>query len=448
MKKFIKVLVSALCATLIAVPALAAGCGEEKEVDYVSQLQLDFSSDTKKQEVTVRLFVDGDTTHFDPVKNSSLTSYNAADFADTEGYIKARYLAINTPESTGKIEEWGKEASDFTHSKLENAKSIIVEADKNFWDIDSTGERYLLWVWYLNEGETEYRNLNIEILQSGLALGSAVNNNRYGEIANKALEQAKRLELCLFSDERAPGFFYGSAIPVTIKELRCHVTDYVDKKVVVEGTVTTEFSNSVYIEDYDADTGVYFGFAVYYGFQTGKILEQLSVGNRVSVVGSVTEFSGTYQISGVSFNEYDLTSSSNTNVLSTGHTGAFVETNAKDIVSGKLSVEYEEEGELKVMEMNYGEAIMSTTVTVSNLTVVDAYTTKQGKSEGAISLTCKAEDGTTIIVRTEVLKDQDGNVITQDAYEGRMITVKGMIDKYDGAYQVKVYRADFITIVE
>ena len=454
MKKIFKILVSALCAALIAVPALfAVGCSEDDFVDYVSELHLDFKSETKKQEVTVRLFVDGDTTHFDPVKNSTLTSYNAADFEETLGYIKARYLAINTPESTGKIEEWGKKASNFTHTKLENAKSIVVESDDGNWNVDSTGERYLLWVWYLNDGETEYRNLNLEILQEGLAIGSSTANNRYGKIASAALAQAKAHKLYVFSGEKDPDFYYGKAIPVTLKELRCHVEEYSNLKVVVTGVVTTEFNNSIYIEEFDPDTGVYFGMSVYYGFTSGKILEVLTVGNEVSVVGTVSYYEGgdSYQISGVSYNAFNDNDANNSTIIGTGKSAAFAETSAKDIVSGKLAVNFERENEAGEMveenlNLDYGEAIMSTTVSLRDLYVEDVYTTKKGNSAGAMSLTCRAADGTVITVRTEVLQDEEGNLITESMYLGKRIDVKGIIEKYEGKYQVKCYRADHIIV--
>ena len=175
MRKGFKIFISALSAALIAIPVFCAACEgpESKEpefVDYVSELKLDLTSETKKQEVDVRLYIDGDTTHFDP-KSSTITGYDPSDFEKTQGYIKARYLAINTPESTGKIEPWGKKASDFTHNKLATAQTIIVESDDGSWNVDSTGERYMLWVWYKPEGATDYRNLNVEILQEGLAIG-------------------------------------------------------------------------------------------------------------------------------------------------------------------------------------------------------------------------------------------------------------------------------------
>jgi micrococcal nuclease len=93
------------------------------EVDYVSELKLDMNTSSLKAEVTVKSHIDGDTTHFYVDKTVNET-----------GVLKARYLAINTPESTGKIEEWGKAASKFTKEKLSNATSIIIESDNEQWN--------------------------------------------------------------------------------------------------------------------------------------------------------------------------------------------------------------------------------------------------------------------------------------------------------------------------
>jgi DNA/RNA endonuclease YhcR with UshA esterase domain len=64
-----------------------------------------------------------------------------------------------------------------------------------------------------------------------------------------------------------------------------------------------------------------------------------------------------------------------------------------------------------------------------------------------MTLTCKVGD-TTVLVRTIVLKDANGDVITADAYEGKTIDVKGIIDFFDGAYQIKVFSANDITIYQ
>lgn len=466
MKKFFKILLSALCAALIAVPALfCVACDPEKEeepegsdpievVDYASQLKLDLSSNTKKQEVTVRQFIDGDTTHFDPVKNSTLTKYNAADFEETLGYIKARYLAINTPESTGKIEEYGKKASKFTHSKLETAESIIVESNDGNWNIDSTGSRYLLWVWYKPAGATDYINLNVQILQEGLAIASATANNRYGSIASAALQQAKALKLNVHSGEPDPDFFYGDAIPLTMRELRCHFADYSDMKVAVEGVVTACYSDSAYVESFDEESGRYFGVAVYYGASaSGDVLSILSIGNLVKVVGTASyyEAGGTYQISGVKYNPYKPDAADNCQLISTGHEASFTEVDIDNIyndVSYDFVVEGEdEEAKIETVTLKYGEAILSTSVSLTNLKVKSIYTTEKGESKGAMSITCVTSGGHEIVVRTTVLKDETGKTVTADAYLNKTLNVKGVFAKYEGSYQIVCYLPSQLTEV-
>ena len=68
-----------------------------ESVDYAGQVELNMVSNSAKQEVTVKTFIDGDTTHFFVPETVS-----------ADGVLKARYLAVNTPEVTGKIEEYGK----------------------------------------------------------------------------------------------------------------------------------------------------------------------------------------------------------------------------------------------------------------------------------------------------------------------------------------------------
>ena len=91
MKTFNKIL--SLILALIVLVACFAGCKDNKTavatgevVDYVAQTKLDINSSTKKQEVTVKSYIDGDTTHF----------IVPADISD-DGTLKARYMGINTP---------------------------------------------------------------------------------------------------------------------------------------------------------------------------------------------------------------------------------------------------------------------------------------------------------------------------------------------------------------
>lgn len=405
------------------------------EVDYAAAVKLDMSSASVKQEVTVRAFVDGDTTHFHvPTSVSS------------SGVLKARYLAINTPESTGKIEEWGKAASAFTKEKLSSAVSIVIESDDGNWNLDSTGGRYLVWVWYKTATDTEYRNLNIEILQNGLAIASSAANNRYGSTCTAAIAQAKAMKLHIYSGQKDPDFYYGEAVELTLKELRCHPEAYNGVKVAFEGVITRNNDNTVYVEAYDEETDMYYGMAVYYGFGlTGEGLNILSVGNLSRIVGTVQyyETGGTWQVSGLTYRQMKPDDPGNIQKISDGHTGAFRLITPETFAEGKVTVETEEGSEA----FGFAALAMNTTVSMENLTVRQVYTTSstESSSYGAMTLTCEA-DGKTITVRTNVLRDASGDLVTAEAYEGKVIDVRGLVDYYDGTYQIRVFTTDDITV--
>ena len=403
-------------------------------VDYGSQLTLDMDSESLKLEVTVKTYVDGDTTHF-----------YTDDPSFAGGVFKARYLAVNTPESTGKIEEYGKAASAFTRAALENATSIIIESDDEKWNADSTGGRYMVWVWYKTAEMTQYRNLNLDILQNGLAIASNTGNNRYGSICLKALNQAKAHKLKLFSGEKDPDFYYGEAQELTLKELRLNTEAYNNQKVAFTGIISLNDGNQgVFVESYDEETGRYYGMSIYYGFNlSGAGLEILGVGNEVRIVGTVQyyEAGGTWQVSGLTYRQMVPNDPGNIQKISGGNEAAWVPVTGEDLHS-KVTV-VTEEGE---KSYPYAQLALSTTVSLDGLYVEDVYTTdkEQSSSKGAMTLTCKTADGKTVDVRTVVLYDEQGELLTQEDFLGKTISVKGVVDFYDGDYQVKVFSTNHI----
>ena len=404
-------------------------------VDYASQVELNMSSNSAKVEATVKTYVDGDTTHF----------YVSSDLVEG-GVLKARYLAINTPESTGKIEEYGKKASNFTKEKLSKATSIIIESDTEHWDIDSTGSRNLVWIWYKTSDSEEYRNLNIEILQNGLALANSAANNRYGSYCTAAIAQAKEQKLNIYSGQKDPDFYYGEAVELTLKELRTNIDQYNGVKVAFNAIVTKDHSNSVYVEAYDEETGVYYGISVYYGFNlSGPGLAAISVGNEARIVGTVQyyEAGGTYQVAGLSYRQMKPDDPNNVQMISEGNEPAFVLTTADTFVNGTVEVEVAEE----MKSFPYAEVTMSTSISMTDLKVNSVYTTtnEDSSSYGAMTLNCDA-DGIPVSVRTVVLTEENGNLITEETYEGKTIDVRGIIDYFDGQYQIKVFSAKDITI--
>lgn len=440
--------ISLLALVCVMVSCFAA-CGEAgkdptettaapiETVDYAGSVTLDMSSDTKKAEVTVKSFVDGDTTHF-YVDNS----------VDPSGVLKARYIAINTPESTGKIEEYGKAASNFTREKLSSATSIIIESDDSNWNIDSTGSRYLVWVWYKTAESDTYRNLNIEILQNGLAIASSSANNIYGSACMAAISQAKAQKLAIYSGEKDPDYYYGEAVELDLKELRTNIEDYAGMTVAFNGVVTKNSNSTAYVEAYDAETDMYYGMTVYYGYSlSGTGLKILTVGNEVRIVGSVQfyETGGTWQVSDITYREMKPTDAGNIQCISEGNEPAFRLTDPAVFAGGTVEIVTDEGTE----SYSFAELSLSSSISMEGLTVVDVYTTndEESSSYGAMTLTCRADDGTEISVRTVVLYDAQGNLVTEDAFDGKTINVKGIVDYFSGTYQIKVFNVNDIDIV-
>lgn len=406
--------------------------------DHAGEVTPDRTGSAARQEVTVKSFIDGDTVHF----------HVPTDVMPT-GVLKARFLAVNTPESTGKIEEYGKAASAFTREKLSTAVSILIESETAAWEPDSTGDRYLAWVWYKPAANAPYRNLNIELLQNGLALPSSAARNRYGDTCMAAIAQARAEKLHIYSGAPDPDYYYGDAVELTLKELRTNIESYSGMKVAFSGIVSSNSgTQGVYVEDYDAETDRYHGMYIYYGHGlSGAGLDVLSVGNEVRIVGSVQyyEGGGTWQVSDLTYRLMQPNDPGNIRTLSTGHSAAYRVTDIETFTNGVETVEREGQK----VQMPYAELVLGTSVKLEGLHVTDVYTTdsENSSSNGAMTLTCTAE-GKTVTVRTSVLLDADGKRITAEAYLGKTITVCGIVDLFDGSYQVKVFAANNITINE
>ena len=439
--------ISAIVLLICVVLTSLVACGEKpagdnggsgKFIDYASQVKLDMNGANNTVEVKVKQLIDGDTTHF------------YIDDASFEGdVIKARYLAVNTPESTGQIEEWGKTASNFTKEKLSNAKSIVIESEDSGWNADSTGERYLLWIWYQTEEGGEYRNLNIELLQEGLAIASATSSTKYGEIGIKAIDQAKEHKKHIYSGEKDPNFYYGGCIELTLKELRANPEKYTNKTVAFTGVITKNKGQQVYIEEFDEETNMYHGIAVYYGFNLkyglGDILQP---GNKVRMVGSMQyyEAGDSYQIADLDYDMMNPTDPSKVMLIEGGHKPAWVATTPEKFAKGKVDVTIIENDEETIKEFDYSKLAIGSSISMKNLTVKSVYTTNNGgDSDGAMTLTCTA-GGTQISVRTVVLTDKNGKTVKADYFQGKTIDVKGIVDTFDGKSQIQLLSIDDVTV--
>ena len=422
-------------------------------IDYASQVKFDPDSGRAWATVTVKSYIDGDTTHFITTDGTKI--------GDAD-YIKARYLSINTPESTGVIEPWGKKASNYTKGQLQKATSIIVESDTDGWDLDSTGGRYLLWIWYKTSENEDYRNLNLEILQQGLAYGSSVSSNVYGETALKILNQAKTHKLHVFDkNTKDPDYYYGGAIELSLKEIKANCEKYEGQLVKFEAIVAKQVGPTIYVEEYDAENDMYFGMQIFAGYSFPH-MDIFVIGNRVSIVGTLQyyENGGTYQVSNLKYKTIDPTWEGGCRVISTGHSASYRELDVETLMNGTIVLDTFKEIEDDNGEMvetlvketfDYGELAHYSTAIIRDLTVQSVYTTDSDTdSDGALTITCKDENGKTIKIRTasQLVKVVDGvkvDVTASDFPAGTVISVKGVIDSFKGEYQIKVFNINDIT---
>lgn len=243
-------------------------CGEPQFIDYVHDgnvhLQLDyegkdFFKDGVGQMKLLR-HIDGDTDHFTPVFTSK-TGDNT---------VKSRYYAIDTPESTGRIQEWGAKASAFTKEKITNASEngTIVVTYTNLHDYvvpqhDSTGERFVSLVWInetkKNAPKEELVLLNLWIVQEGFSFLKGVSDiPEFSDVFFKTAKQAEDFKKNMWSGPD-PDFNRGDFIDTSLLELKSeivasiidpnHKNAYDGQKVRVVGNVAG-FSNSIlYLED-------------------------------------------------------------------------------------------------------------------------------------------------------------------------------------------------------
>lgn len=160
-----------------------------KKMSYLITLTFTFfafftSYEAKKETVTLSKCVDGDTARF---------IYNGEE-------IKARFLAIDTPETvhpTKEVEAYGKDASEYTCYMLTNATTIEIEYDSGSDKLDKYN-RHLVWVFV--DGEL----LQDKLVSIGYAdVKYIYGDYTYTDILYASLEKAKNEKVGLWSDENA-----------------------------------------------------------------------------------------------------------------------------------------------------------------------------------------------------------------------------------------------------
>lgn len=306
--KKIKLLLMALLLgfSAVSVSSVLTSCGgETKKVDYAGETRIlsegwETSNFIQTGVGIVDLYksVDGDTAHF------TLGDH----------LIQGRFNGIDTPESTGILEKWGLQASNFTKEKLTSAKTIVLETEPNNEasgpEQDGNG-RYLVWVWYSErtpeeEDGSELYLLNLQLVQEGFSSTKGVSGSAYSEVIYAADAQAQKLKIHLYSDDDDPLYYEGDAI-VNELDVYQHPDKYVGSKVYLTGTVTRTLGTNAYIQKtlYDEE-GQEIGTYGMYIFTQYKQYDILAKGNEIAATGTIAERYGAYQLINVSYSNVDV----------------------------------------------------------------------------------------------------------------------------------------------
>lgn len=245
---------------------------------------------------TVSVYTDGDTTRFKTGGNT----------------VIIRYYCIDTPESTGSVEKWGKAASLFVKEQLSQATEIVLESSTGgIPEKDSYGTRYLGYVWY-KTADSDFKLLNLELIENGFTENKAINTKDYAyyEYMNEANKFARSVKLRIYSDLDDP-LYTDKPELITLKDFWNNTEDYyfadVDAgiKVAFDACYTdlklSNASSPTYTftaVQYDPETGEEYSINVYAAYVSNNATK-MKIGHLYKIIGTVQYYNGAYQISGI-----------------------------------------------------------------------------------------------------------------------------------------------------
>ncbi len=254
----------------------------------------------------VQSCIDGDTAHFKSRVGDDTT-------------IKVRFYGIDTPESTGDIQEWGIPAKNYCRERLMAAQengTIVLSIPSVNYDVpqhDSTGIRYLGVVW-INETVKDapidqLYCLNLLMVQEGFSPDKDANDERLAYLTpvfRDACLQAQKFKLHIYSDEVDVLFPNSAFTPTPVKSILDEYLYLLDngidpesvdeegnnvftfqyRNVAIEGTVAHYADNTVYIQQYDKDGGEWYSLPIFLGYNSPAMYR--TINNRVNFKGTIT----------------------------------------------------------------------------------------------------------------------------------------------------------------
>lgn len=356
-------------------------------------------------EVTVTNYVDGDTTGF---KDKNGTTFSL------------RYLGVDTPESTAAFEPWGKAASNYTKSCLQNAKEIVLEAE-SAGQKDGNG-RYLGWVWYLDSAD-EWHLLNLELIAFCYSKDKASTDSMYCDIAVAlgiiAASTGRRV-----NGEHDPAYDYSTEPKeISLEELRTNFAEYYGRRVKVTGVIAFMDSTSPYIIDEATGYGIYYYIPTW---TNAAYTYQIKLGNKVSIEGVATYYG--------SSDDVDLDSLSDDLANGSPQLSDF-KSGCVTLISQGNTVEPR-----TITISSLATSSIGMYVTMNNLTITEIYTATSGSGT---SITCKDSSNKEIVIRVDsshyyIAGSNETGIKIEDYKVGDKITsVTGGLSYYYG-YQISV----------
>lgn len=255
----------------------------------------------------VERLTDGDTTTFRlPVASK-----------DGKSTATIRYHGINTPESTGSVDKWGKSASKYNYNRLEHAYQIVIESVMDSKtgkpSVDSNGTRYLGYVWYRNSESDTFKNLNLELTENGYTdVVSPIGD--YKSYFDEAKAFAKKHKMHLWSNDDDPNYNpnpVATTVEEMVKDLALEtptlysLDNEVGAKVVFTATILnhTENNTHYYTVGSIGSDGKLYTMSMYgaYGSAPINSSKYLTIGSTYHIVANIQKYNGKFQISGIEF---------------------------------------------------------------------------------------------------------------------------------------------------
>lgn len=315
MKKSIKIFSSILLVLVICLAFVA--CGETQQPTGGDEPTIDNTKYYDAITSTLKLTKDFEGKSFltNGIGRAELVSHTDGDttrFRLADGtIISVRYYQIDTPESTGNVEKWGKAAAFFVKERLNSATEIVLEATKPRAEKDSYGTRYLGYVWYKTADSADFKLLNLEVVENGFSdnKGFISSDYPYNDYFAKANNFARKNSLRIYSTEDDP-MFSTDPEDITLKDFFDNPEAYYNIETEVGSKVrftaclvALERSNSgthTFIAEWYDEEGNRYTINVYAAYSSSAA-SRMKIGHLYRVVGTLQYYYGEYQVSGVKY---------------------------------------------------------------------------------------------------------------------------------------------------